>query len=167
MAPSYYVFPGLKLSYLTDGQREGIKRENLMYFRSKDISNAIMNVVCEYYGFTPEQLAGKRGKGILPWARHAFCYLMRKYTRHPVTAIGFIINRDHTTVIHSIRVVNDNIEVYPQYKDQITAIERILDDRLYRDISKIKEKNQISLRAVEEPKLTQQTNTISTGVLHK
>lgn len=139
MTPSYYVFPGLKLPYLTDGQRDGIKRENLAYFRSKDLVNEIMNVVCEYFEVTRKQIEGPRGKRIIPWARHVFCYLMRKYTRFGVTSIGDILNRDHTTIIHSTKVVKDNIEVYSEYKEQLTAIERILDERIYRDINTIKD----------------------------
>jgi chromosomal replication initiator protein len=131
MTPSYYVFPGLKLAYLTPEQLQGIKKQNLAYFRSDELVSEIRQCVCDYFGVTQIQLEGSRGKGIVPWARHVFCYMCRKYTVLTQEAIANILNRDHTTIIHSVKVVQDNISTYNEFKEQISLIESNIDDKVY------------------------------------
>jgi chromosomal replication initiator protein len=138
MTPSYYVFPGLKMAYLTPEQLEGIKKKNIAFFRSNELVSEIRKIVCQFYGVTQEQLEGKRGKGILPWARQVFCYMCKKYTRFTQKGIGDLINRDHTTIIHSVRIVNDNIYTYPEFKEQIDSIESNISDKIYTKVLTIK-----------------------------
>jgi chromosomal replication initiation ATPase DnaA len=138
MVPSYYVFPGLKLAYLTPEQLEGIKRQNLVYFKSNELINEIMNCVCEFFSVTKEQIEGKRGKGILPWARHVFNYMCKKYSRLTLKGIGDLINRDHTTVMHSLKTVQGNMDSYPEYKEQVLFIDNKISDRIYTKVITIK-----------------------------
>lgn len=140
MTPSYYVFPGLKMAYLTDKQRELIKNQYEKFYKSDDITDKIRGLVCDYYNVTKEQLEGSRGKEIVPWARHVFCFLVRKYTRLHLIDIGNILGgRDHTTIIHSIKTVNDNIDSYKEFKDQIAYLERELSDRLYKNFFTVRD----------------------------
>lgn len=140
MKPSYYAFPGLKMAYLTEKQREVIKNEYHKIYKSDDITEKIQILVCEYFGVTKDQLVGSRGKGIIPWARHVFCYLVKKYTRFYLVDIGKMLgDRDRTTIIHSIKTVNDNIDSYQEFKDQVAWLERELSDRLYKNFFTVKD----------------------------
>lgn len=140
MMPSYYAFPGLKMAYLTDKQREAIKNHYEKLYKAEDISQKIKSLVCDYYHVTQAQLEGSRGKGVVPWARQVFCFLVKKYTRFTLADIGRTLsNRDHTTIIHSIKTVKDNIETYKEFEDQISYLEQELSDRLYKNFFTVKE----------------------------
>lgn len=62
-----------------------------------------------------ESALGKRRARNVVTARHLFSWLSRKYTGATLLEIGSYINRDYTTVIHSIQKVNELISV----KDEI------------------------------------------------
>lgn len=134
MTPSYYVFPGLKMAYLTPEQLDGIKKKNLAFFKSDELITEIRKTVCEYYNVTQEKLEGPRGKGIIPWARQVFCFLCKKYTRFSQQAIADMLNRDHTTIIYAIRTVQDNIDSYEEFKNQVEVIEKRISDKIYINI---------------------------------
>lgn len=66
-------------------------------------------------------------------ARQLYCYFAKKYTHDKLVAIGFRINRDHSTVVHSI----NKTEALLKCGDAITttAFEKCLDEienKLYR-----------------------------------
>lgn len=138
---SYYAYPGLKLAYLTPEQLEGIKKRNQAFFKSDDFVTIVRDCVCQFYSVTQQQIEGKRGKGILPWARHVFVFLCRKYTYLTLKNIADILNRDHTTAIHSIKTVHDHTSNYSEFKSQLEAIEINIDDRIYAKIGTINSEN--------------------------
>lgn len=70
----------------------------------------IISIVCGYYGLTEEELASKRRTHNLVHARQLCCYLIRKYTKVSKLVIGKVFfNRDHSTVIHSINVIESEL----------------------------------------------------------
>jgi chromosomal replication initiator protein len=64
---------------------------------------AILDFTVETFGLAKDDLLGRSRKQPIVRARHAFCFAVRKLTDTPLTAIGSMIGRDHTTVMHSIR----------------------------------------------------------------
>lgn len=67
----------------------------------------ILNIVAKNYGVTVDDLKGTRRNANIATARHMGIYLTRKCTELSVTEIGKIFNRDHATVISSIKKVED------------------------------------------------------------
>ena len=67
----------------------------------------IQRVVAENYSLTPNDLKGKkRSLGIMK-PRHIAVYLCRELTEYSLTEIGQAFNRDHTTVINSCKIIEE------------------------------------------------------------
>ncbi len=49
-------------------------------------------------------------------------YLMRKLTNLTLEEIGTVLNKDHSTVLHAIRRIEDNISSSPELADVIRDI---------------------------------------------
>ncbi len=70
---------------------------------------------------------GKKRTNKLVRVRQLFCYFARKYTNMSLREIGNIVNYDHCTVIHSLKVVNNEIEIYPMMKLKIERYSKIIE----------------------------------------
>lgn len=130
---SPYVFPGLKMNFLTVEQKRGITM-----LKSGDYQRWIMITVCAYYEVMPHELKGTRGAGIIPWARQLFCYLCRRYTRMSFKQIGIVLNRDHSTIVYSTQQAVSDLKTYPDLRKQCEAIEMQLNNNMYEGMMKKK-----------------------------
>jgi chromosomal replication initiator protein len=66
----------------------------------------IINAVVEYYGVRLSDLQSKRRQRSIALPRQVCMYLARRHTRHSLEEIGgYFGGRDHTTVMHAIRIV--------------------------------------------------------------
>ena len=75
---------------------------------SEEISNEVLRVVCEVFGVDPEDARSRARYRAITIARHAYCLLCSSLDSMTTLAgIGKTINRDHSTVIHSIKKCND------------------------------------------------------------
>ena len=85
----------------------------------------IMNLMERYYGITYKQLRMKRRTYGLSQQRHIFCKLASEYTEASYPMIGRFINRDHTTVMHSVdaRIDKEYTEIYEDLRRIITERE--------------------------------------------
>ncbi|MDR0491039.1 MAG: chromosomal replication initiator protein DnaA [Oscillospiraceae bacterium] len=72
--------------------------------------DTIINETSKYYALTPEDLKGQRRTRNTAFARQVAMYLIRKLTNLTLQDIGEVFGgRDHTTVLSSIRRIEDNI----------------------------------------------------------
>ena len=67
----------------------------------------ILNKVCAHLGVNKEALAGKFQGRELSDARHIYFYIAKKNTSKTLVDIGEVLNRNHATVIHAIKKVNN------------------------------------------------------------
>lgn len=67
-------------------------------------------------GYTKEQIQGKSRKRELVYVRHIFTKVLRDKTLLSLAQIGKEINRDHTTVLAGIAVINSRIKMYDDVK---------------------------------------------------
>ena len=68
----------------------------------------IMRVIAEYYHLTPNDLKGKKRSAGIVKPRHIAIYLCRELTEYSLNEIGQAFgDRDHATVIHSHRMIED------------------------------------------------------------
>jgi chromosomal replication initiator protein len=83
--------------------------KDLLITKRKDISiEEIQRVVCEYYQIPDDLLRGKTRKKEIALARQIAMYLSKEMTHYSLKSIGLHFGgRDHTTVIHAIRTIEE------------------------------------------------------------
>ena len=70
----------------------------------------IIRVVAEHFGLTPNDLKGRKRSHNIVNARQIAMFIGRKMTDYSMTEIGQDFGgRDHTTVMHSINKIEDNL----------------------------------------------------------
>lgn len=69
-----------------------------------------MRVACQIYDVTPDQVISQNRKQHIVYARHLFCYLCRKELKMTFAGIGYIVHRDHSSIINAVNVYRDLIE---------------------------------------------------------
>jgi chromosomal replication initiation ATPase DnaA len=78
---------------------------------NNDDLEILINVVCDYYSISIDDIKRKvRTMDILN-ARRIFCYLSRVLTSNSLKFIGRRVNLDHSTVLHQFKKVNDWIDI--------------------------------------------------------
>ena len=76
----------------------------------------IIAIVAETFGTRPEYIVGKSRKREIVVARHTAMYLVKEFTNHSLKSIGLhFAGRDHSTVIHAIKMVDTRLETEPMY----------------------------------------------------
>jgi chromosomal replication initiator protein len=75
----------------------------------EQLANDILNTVSNYYGVTINELKGKCRKRRIVKPRQVIMFLLRTKARMVLSDIGEVMNRDHTTVIHSITCIQNDI----------------------------------------------------------
>ena len=78
----------------------------------------IFAAVFKKYDVPKEEIKGKKRVKNITWARHITFYLIREITELSYPDIGEIVEKDHTTVIHSYNLVSKKIA-----SDPITNVE--------------------------------------------
>ncbi len=93
---------------------------------SKDISiDYIQKVVCDYFGLTIDTIASKSRKRDVVQARQLAMYFSKKLTKSSLTTIGLHCgNKDHATVLHACRTVNNLMDTDKQFKSYVIDIEK-------------------------------------------
>lgn len=104
-------------------------------FKMRDAKpEELIELVCSHFEVTPEQIRSKvRHSGIVI-ARQMAAYLLQYYTTLTTTKCGRMINRDHATVLHCVKVIN-NIKEIKDLKDvleKITTVENICNRKFIR-----------------------------------
>lgn len=85
----------------------------------------IINVVCDYFKISADQLALKTRKQQVVQARQIAMYLSKKYSNTSLAAIGKQCgNKDHATVHHACKTISDRLETDKQFKAMMAEIEK-------------------------------------------
>ena len=97
-------------------QRNSVKEVSVEY---------IINVVCDYFKISPEQMALNTRKHQIVQARQISMYLSKKYSTASLASIGKQCgNKDHATVHHACKTVTDRLETDKQFKAMLADIEK-------------------------------------------
>jgi len=84
----------------------------------------ILDIVTKFYNVRPADLQGKKRHKSIAFPRQICMFLARKYTRYSLEEIGrYFGGRDHTTVLHAVRTVGDNIKTDKEVASQIAQLE--------------------------------------------
>ena len=85
----------------------------------------IINIVCEYFKITPEQMALNTRKRQVVQARQVAMYLAKKYSSASLASIGQQCGKkDHATVHHACKTVANQLETDKQFKVMLADIEK-------------------------------------------
>ena len=88
----------------------------------------IEHEVCNYFAIPANKLFAKTRKRPIVEKRQLFHYLSKKYTKETLALIGeHRAHLDHATVLHSIKTVENLIDVDKSFKDSVNEIEEKLD----------------------------------------
>lgn len=89
----------------------------------------IQNFVGNQFKVTVEALRSRSRKRSITFPRQVGMYLTRKYTDHSLSDIGEFYNRDHSTVLHAIRIITRDIARDASVGEQIDILCRELKNR--------------------------------------
>lgn len=107
----------------------GIKRNPARRtYNDFQLMKIIMTIVCKHYNLQPWEVIGSRRHRAYVQARQMFCYLTRT-TRQtiPLKKIGQAIGgRDHSTVIHAVRQIQNELS----YDKQVQLASEILNNHI-------------------------------------
>lgn len=88
---------------------------------------AILQSVIGVYGVDMRSINSKSRKREIVWARQAAMSLCKKYTTQSVSRIGQVVGgRDHATVLHAIKNVEDLLASDAEFREKFNAAETAL-----------------------------------------
>jgi chromosomal replication initiator protein len=95
--------------------------------------NEILKAVCVYYSVKIQDVKGKRRNKELVIPRQVAMYLMKEITDMPFMSIGdFLGGRDHTTVMHGVGKIQEEIAETGKITQDIVNVKQIIfSDQVY------------------------------------
>ena len=115
---SPYVFPGLKINQSDLSEIRKITK-NLQYHLTKDDILEIISQECEV-GICDILSRSRKSEAVK--GRHIFCAILKKYYGYKLKKIGGIVDRDHTSIIHSIEQFNNRYQFEESYRDSVHRV---------------------------------------------
>ncbi len=82
----------------------------------------IIGEVCDFMGFTREEILGSNRRAELVEARQVAMYLCRRMTDLSLSDLGKSFNRDHTTVLHAFERIEERQEQSQQLRDSLATM---------------------------------------------
>lgn len=109
---------------------------------SDEIADIIEQTVCKYFKLTKDDLKRKTRRREIVMPRQICMFLLGKFTNHSLVKIGRYFNgKDHTTVIYSLRTVQNLIDTDDLVRNDMERILELLETKLtFIDTSTIIEK---------------------------
>jgi len=87
----------------------------------------IRDVVCEYFSLSVDAISTKSRKREVVQARQIAMYLSKQLTKNSLSSIGNAIGqRDHATVLHACKIVNDLMDIDKNFRTSVREIEKQL-----------------------------------------
>lgn len=86
----------------------------------------IAETVADYYNLETDQLYGKSRKREISDARQVLMYFAKNKTQLSSTNIGLRLARNHATVLHACKQVEQRMDIERKFRDEVEAIEKRL-----------------------------------------
>lgn len=109
----------------------------------------IINIVSKYYNrniLDNKTLTNRKRENVMP--RQISMYLIDKYVKTDLQYNGDFFKKDHATVIHAKKTINNLLEYNRDVVNQIREIEDII--TLTIDFGKLEQKEQLIFRIAEK-----------------
>ncbi len=95
--------------------------------RKVNTVESIRDTVCEYFSLSVDAISTKSRKREVVQARQIAMYLSKQLTKNSLSSIGFTIGqRDHATVLHACKIVNDLMDIDKNFRTSVKEIEEKL-----------------------------------------
>ena len=95
--------------------------------RSAITIQQILDAVTKYYNVRLSDLQSKKRHKSIAFPRQVCMFLARRHTRYSLEEIGgYFGGRDHTTVLHAVRTVDDDTKTDPRIAEQLLQLENQL-----------------------------------------
>ncbi|MFO7869057.1 MAG: chromosomal replication initiator protein DnaA [Bacteroidales bacterium] len=100
--------------------------EKLVKHTQHDISiDFIKKTVCEYFSIPLDELKSKTRKREIVQSRQVAMYFAKTFTKNSLATIGAQIGgKDHATVLHACKTINNLVETDKRFKRYISDIEK-------------------------------------------
>ena len=88
-------------------------------------SNDIILRICDYFGHPVDFVMDKTRKKEYVKTRYIMAYLLEKdyYLNMSLTSIAYAIGkRDHTTIIHGLKVMENELELYEEFRELLRDV---------------------------------------------
>lgn len=108
---SPYVIPGLIRQISDTGPQE------------------VTQYICDYFKVPLEKMFQPCRKGEVVQARRVSCWIMRKFIGMSLKAIGTFFHQDHTTIMISVRGVDDERGIYKKFQKQLDEVVNVISQR--------------------------------------
>lgn len=82
----------------------------------------IVNIVCDLYNIYPKKIFQDTRKRELTKCRQISMYIARKLTDLSLSEIGAYFNKDHATVVHSVKAVQKEIDTNRVFKSELSLL---------------------------------------------
>lgn len=100
---------------------------NAVKVTSKQLSfELIAETVSRFYSIDPDLLYGKSRKREISDARQLVMYLTKKTTQMSSTNIGLKLSRDHATVLHACKQIEQRLSIEKKFRHEVEMIENEL-----------------------------------------
>lgn len=110
----------LELKNFTEGLiKDAIKEDSVNFKKltSDIIADTLVQIICDYYLIKKRDMTDENRKQPIPKARHIFFKIMKelsdsgKIEQISLGIIGSYLNKDHATVLHGIKNINEATEI--------------------------------------------------------
>ena len=108
--------------HLSDEDVRRMLSEGIQRRRKEHTLEHVFDYTADIFGLPRDEIISTRRAQPIVRARQAFCLVARKVTDAPLKAIGQMISRDHTTVMHSIKQAEIVAETDEAFGDRISKI---------------------------------------------
>jgi chromosomal replication initiation ATPase DnaA len=115
---SPYVFVGLNIGSATKAEIKKKARYNKLTLKKEEI----LEIIAEECGVNINDVMKKVRKSELVKVRHLYSAILRKYYGFSYPKIGEIMDKDHTTIIHSVYAFRNRYKNEDDYRELTNKI---------------------------------------------
>jgi chromosomal replication initiator protein len=83
----------------------------------------VIEIVGKFYGVAQADLLGDGRTQHLSMVRHITMYLARTYCQLSYPELGTVFGRDHSTVIHAVKLIERRVQAQPAFAKFLTRLE--------------------------------------------
>ena len=110
---NYWAIPSIRRQKLNPRQRESI-------------ANDIITKVCIYYNVSTDEIKGRKRFRNYVLARHMAMFLIRTRVKLKLKAVGMMFHRDHTTTMHAMKSIQNQLDTDDLIKADLKNLYNIL-----------------------------------------
>ena len=98
-------------------------------FKSIMLTDRIQILICDYFNVSIYDVRSRSRERHVATSRHFIHYFLRSKTSMTAKMIGWTTKRDHSTVLHSVKVIRD-CQIYSEFKTDKVVIELRINELL-------------------------------------